>query len=191
MIQILSAQFPQIEFKTLADYEGAPEPEETGTTYEENAAIKSESAATFTNEWCLADDAGLEIDALNGEPGLHSKRFEGEDTPFPIKIARILNLLKDVPEDKRTARFRCCIALTQTTNHKPQTTIFEATCEGRIAKEPSGAGGFGYDPVFYLPELGCTMADLTAAQKHAISHRGKVLKMLSDYLSNGPAERNP
>lgn len=203
MVQILSARFPEIDFKTLADYEGAPEPEETGTTYAENAAIKSESAATFTNEWCLADDAGLEIDALNGAPGLHSKRFEGEETPFPEKMARILELLNDVPEDKRSARFRCCIALsspakqggstakpgwgrgpgTQDSEVSTNTKLFEATCEGRISLSPSGAGGFGYDPIFYLPQLGCTMADLTAEQKHAISHRGKVLRMLAEYLA--------
>ena len=183
MIQILSARFPELEFKTLADYPNAPEPEETGITYAENATIKSESATAFTNEWSLADDAGLEIDALDGAPGLHSKRFEGEDTPFPQKMARILDLLKNVPEEKRTARFRCCIALTEPTKSKTQTTIFEATCEGRIALQPSGSGGFGYDPIFYLPQLGCTMADLTAEQKHAISHRGKVLGMLVGYLS--------
>jgi XTP/dITP diphosphohydrolase len=185
MVQILSPQFPEIEIKTLADYEGAPEPEEIGTTYAENAAIKSESAAAFTGEWSLADDAGLEIDALNGEPGLRSKRFEGEETPFPQKMARILELLKDVPEDKRTARFRCCIALSEpraTSHQPPPTKLFEATCEGRIALQPSGVGGFGYDPIFYLPELGCTMADLTAEQKHAISHRGKVLTILANYL---------
>jgi len=179
-VQILSASFPSLNIKTLADYEGAPEPEETGTTYAENATIKSESAARFTGEWSLADDAGLEIDALEGAPGVHSKRFEGEDTPFPEKMARILELLRDVPDAQRTARFRCCIALTEPSSL--QTQLFEATCEGRIAQSPSGSGGFGYDPIFFLPQLGCTMADLTAEQKHAISHRGKVLGMLTRYL---------
>lgn len=191
MIQILSSRFPELEFRTLADYEGAPEPEETGTTYAANATIKSESAAAFTGEWSLADDAGLEIDALDGAPGLYSKRFAGEDLPFPEKMAKILELLKDVPDENRTARFRCNIALTAPTALFPElndetseTRIFEATCEGRIAREPSGNGGFGYDPIFYLPELGCTMADLTPDQKHAISHRGKVLRMLVDYLGD-------
>ncbi len=180
MVQILSVSFPELEIKTLADYDGAPEPEETGTTYADNATIKSASAAKFTGEWSLADDAGLEIDALDGAPGLHSKRFEGEDTPFPEKMARILELLRDVPEQKRTARFRCCIALTQPSALSTQ--LFEATCEGRIAQQPSGKGGFGYDPIFFLPQLGCTMADLTPEQKHAISHRGKVLGMLTRHL---------
>lgn len=180
MVQILSARFPEIEFLTLADFEGAPEPDETGTTYAENAAIKADSAAEFTQEWCLADDAGLEVDAMGGAPGLYSKRFEGEDTPFPIKMERILARLEGLSEAERSARFRCCVALARP--HQP-TEVFEATCEGRIATEPSGNGGFGYDPIFWLPERGCTMADLTAEEKHSVSHRGKVLKAVGDYLS--------
>lgn len=179
MVQILGARFPDLEIVTLSDYPGAPEPEETGSTYPENAAIKSESASRFTGEWCLADDAGLEIDALNGAPGVHSKRFEGEDTPFPAKMAKILAALDGLPAERRSARFRCCIALT---NPSGDTNILESTCEGRIAEAPSGAGGFGYDPIFFLPERGCTMADLTAEQKHEISHRGKVLRKFADYL---------
>lgn len=181
MVQILSERFPNLEIKTLADYPGAPEPEETGDTYPENAKIKSESAASFTGEWCLADDAGLEIDALGGAPGVHSKRFEGEDSSFDHKIGRILELLMDVPEEGRGARFRCYIALTPPPA-KGETTLFNATCEGRIATEQSGRGGFGYDPIFFLPELDCTMADLTAEQKHEVSHRGKVLRMFSDWV---------
>ena len=183
MVTILSRRFPELEILTLADYPGAPEPEETGTTYAENASIKAENACAFTNEICVADDAGLEVDALGGEPGLYSKRFAGEETPFPEKMRIILERLTGMCAQQRAARFRCCVALA-----KPGEPIevFEATCEGRIAEEPSGGGGFGYDPIFYLPELGCTMADLTADQKHAISHRGKVLKMLGDRLSDLP-----
>ena len=180
MIQILSERFPGLELLTLADYEGAPEPEETGTTYEENASIKARSAAAFTGEWCLSDDAGLEIDALGGAPGLYSKRFGGEDLPFPEKIALILARMEGVPDEKRGARFRCCVALA---SPEEATEAFMATCEGRIAHEPSGGGGFGYDPIFYLPDLGCTMADLTAEQKHKISHRGKVLAMVSERIA--------
>lgn len=184
MIQILSERFPELEFRTLADYPDAPEPEETGTTYAENAAIKAESAAAATGEWSLADDAGLEIDALNGEPGLWSKRFAGEDTPFLDKMRRILERMNDVPETERTARFRCCVALAppHTQHITPNALVFEAICEGRIAREPSGAGGFGYDPIFALPELQCTMADLSAGEKHSVSHRGKVLRKLGSYL---------
>ncbi|HVT13600.1 MAG TPA: RdgB/HAM1 family non-canonical purine NTP pyrophosphatase [Fimbriimonadaceae bacterium] len=180
MMQILSKRFPGIEFLTLADYPDAPEPEETGTTYAENATIKALSAAKATGEWSLADDAGLEIDAMGGEPGLHSKRFEGEETPFPEKMRRILDRMKDTPESERDARFRCCVVLSSA-NGNP--IVFEATCEGRIAFAPSGAGGFGYDPIFFLPQRGCTMADLSSEEKHAVSHRGKVLKSAGDYLA--------
>ncbi|MBL8047961.1 MAG: RdgB/HAM1 family non-canonical purine NTP pyrophosphatase [Chthonomonas sp.] len=180
MMQILSAAFPSWEILTLADYPNAPEPEETGTTYEENATIKAESALAATGEWCLADDAGLEIDAFGGEPGLYSKRFLGEETTFPEKMRIILERMRETPEAQRGARFRCCVALARP--GEPTETLV-ATCEGRIATEMSGNGGFGYDPIFWLPQLDCTMADLTAVQKHAISHRGKVLAMLTARLT--------
>ncbi len=179
MVQILSEAIPDLQIKTLADYPGAPEPEETGDTYPENAAIKAHSAAEFTGEWTLADDAGLEIDALPGELGLYSKRFAGEETPFPEKMQIILDRMTGLPVAERAARFVCCVALTSPSG---DTVTFLATCEGRIAESPSGAGGFGYDPIFYLPEKGCCMADLTAEQKHAISHRGKVLALVIDHL---------
>jgi XTP/dITP diphosphohydrolase len=179
MVTILRERFHSIPITTLEDFPGAPEPEEDGATYRDNAIIKAESAVHFTQQWCIADDAGLEIDALDGAPGVHSRRFEGKDTPFPEKMAIILDRMKDVPEENRGARFVCCVALA--CQDKPS-QVFEAACEGRIALEPHGSGGFGYDPIFFLPELGCTMAELTPAQKHAISHRGKVLKLLGDHL---------
>lgn len=182
MVTILARRLPGLEIRTLAEYPGAPEPEESGTTYAENATIKAESAARFTHEWSVADDAGLEIDALDGGPGLHSKRFEGEETPFAEKMRRILERLDGVPTETRGARFRCCVAVAAPGVASP-TKVFEATCEGRIALAPSGSGGFGYDPIFSLPELGCTMADLTADQKHAISHRGKVLALVGEDLA--------
>lgn len=180
MIQIISARFPNLVLKTLADYPDAPEPVETGDTYEENALIKARSAVQHTGEWSLADDAGLEIDAIPGELGIYSKRFAGEDTTFPEKMAIILERMKGLPEDKRAARFRCDIALV---SPRGEEHVIEDTCEGRIAEEPSGAGGFGYDPIFYLPERQCCMANLTAEQKHSISHRGKVLRKLAEYLA--------
>jgi XTP/dITP diphosphohydrolase len=172
MATILGRALPGWEFVTLADYPGAPEPEETAADYEGNAVIKAESACAFTGEWCLADDAGLEIDALPGELGVHSKRFGGAELPFEAKMARVLAALEDVPEERRGARFVCWVALA-----RPGTEVetFSATCEGRIAWSMSGAGGFGYDPIFWLPERGCTMASLSADEKHAVSHRGKVL----------------
>ena len=180
MVTILSGTFPTIEFSTLEEFPGAPESEETGETYQENAAIKAESACKFTGLWSLADDAGLEIDALPGELGVHSKRFAGEDTSFKEKMRLILLWMSGIPTEKRSARFQCTIALARP-NEK--TVFFDATCEGRIAEKPSGKGGFGYDPIFWLDERDCTMADLTAEQKHEISHRGKVLREFSKWLS--------
>jgi XTP/dITP diphosphohydrolase len=179
MREILVARFPDLELLTLTDYPGIEEPEETGTTYAENAVIKAEAAAAATGEACVADDAGLEIDFLKGKPGLQSKRFMGENTPFEEKMAAILERMEGVPDAERTARFRVAVALA-----RPGQPVhsFAAVCEGRIAFAPKGTGGFGYDPIFFLPELGCTMAELTPEQKHAVSHRGKVLKMLGDYI---------
>ena len=182
MVTILSRRFPELEILTLADFPEAPEPEETGITYEDNALIKAESAAQATGEWCLADDAGLEIDALPGELGVYSKRFAGEETSFPEKMAIILDRMRATPLEERGARFRCFIALARPGS---DSKVFSATCEGQISSAPSGAGGFGYDPIFWLPELGRTMADLTADEKHAISHRGKVLTAFGDWWQSG------
>jgi len=174
MMTILAQLLPEVEILTLLDFPHQQEPEETGTTYAENATIKAEHAAAHTGEWCLADDAGLEIDALGGAPGLYSKRFGGEEMPFPEKMGLLLAELEG--QANRSARFRCCVALA---NPSHDTRVFEACCEGSIATTPSGRGGFGYDPIFWLPEMGCTMADLTSDQKHAISHRGKVLRLFA------------
>lgn len=179
MKDILSSALPEIEFLCLDDFNGAPEPEETGTTYTENASIKAVSAANFTGLPSLADDAGLEIDAMNGEPGLYSKRFAGEETPFSEKMKIILGRLEGVQDGERGARFHCAISFA-VPGQDP--AIFEAVCEGKIANEPSGNGGFGYDPIFWLSERNCTMADLTAAEKHEISHRGKVLRTFVSFL---------
>jgi XTP/dITP diphosphohydrolase len=180
MVTILSNRFPTLQLLTLADFDGAPEPDETGACYAENAAIKAESAVRFTGEWCLADDAGLEVAAMNGEPGLHSRRFAGAETPFPEKMRMIFERLAGVPVAGRGARFVCWVALARPGS---PTELFSATCEGRIADAPSGNGGFGYDPIFWLPTRNCTMADLTAEEKHAVSHRGKVLAKVGDFLA--------
>ncbi len=181
MTTILAEGLPGWTFQTLADYPDAPEPDETGETYAENAAIKAESACAFTGEWALADDAGLEIDALPGELGVWSKRFAGEETSFPEKMQIILDRLRCHHEADRTARFRCHIALARP---NLPTEHFSATFEGRIAHEPRGEGGFGYDPIFYIPELDKTMAELTAADKHAVSHRGQVLRTFIAWMQN-------
>ncbi|HWP30108.1 MAG TPA: RdgB/HAM1 family non-canonical purine NTP pyrophosphatase [Fimbriimonadales bacterium] len=168
------------EIKTLMDYPQYEEPEEISDSYAENARIKAETAMRETGEMCIADDAGLEIDALGGKPGVHSKRFAGEETPFPEKIRQILEMLRDVPEEKRTARFRCFVAIA---SPGMETRIFEASKEGKIAFEPRGSYGFGYDPIFYLPEYGKTYAEMLPEEKNRISHRFLVLKKTAEWLN--------
>jgi XTP/dITP diphosphohydrolase len=143
---------------------------ETGTTYEENARIKALAYADASGILTLADDSGLEIDALNGEPGIRSSRYAGEGASDRDRINLVLNKLTGVPWEKRTARFRCVIVLART--HQLIDYCF-GECHGTIAVEPKGNKGFGYDPIFYFPQLGRTMAELTDNVKNTISHRGK------------------
>lgn len=179
MTVILGELLPGWEFLTLADFPGASEPEETGETYAENARIKAEAAAAFTGEVCIADDAGLEVDALDGGPGVKSKRFLGK-TPFEFKMAQILMVIEDDPGAPRTARFRCCVAIAE---QGEETRVFEAVKEGEIV-EPRGERGFGYDPIFLLPELGKTYAELEPERKNRVSHRGLVLADAAHWLRN-------
>ena len=162
-----------LEIRTLADYPGADtEVEETGSTYGENAELKVLAGIAATGEVCIADDAGLEIDALGGQPGLFSRRFLGESTPFPEKMKRILEMLREVPEAERGCRFNCAVAIAS-----PDGRVIHCNgmCEGRIAHEMRGQFGFGYDPIFLIPELGLHMAELAPEEKRKISHRGKAL----------------
>ncbi len=182
MVRILSLALPDRRLLTLADYPGAPEPDETGATYEANALIKVRSAVLATGEECVADDAGLEIDALDGAPGVLSKRFLGADLPWPEKNARVLEMLSGVPPGRRDARFRCWVALgAPQGGSEGEERTFEGVLEGRIAPAASGAGGFGYDPIFLLPD-GRTLADLAPDEKHRVSHRGRVLAKLVAHL---------
>ena len=146
------------------------EVDETGATFAENARLKALAFARAAGLVALADDSGLEIDALGGEPGVHSKRLGGPEATPAGQIALVLERLREVPEPARTARFRCVMALAAPDG---RVETVDGTCEGRIAPAPRGQRGFGYDPIFYLPELGRTMAELDAAEKHAISHRGR------------------
>jgi XTP/dITP diphosphohydrolase len=146
------------------------EVEETGETFAENAVLKATAFASASGLPALADDSGLEIDALGGEPGVHSKRYAGPDATDADRIALVLRGLDGVPQTQRTARFRCVMALA--TPARLVGTV-EGTCEGRIAVAPRGDNGFGYDPIFLLVERGRTMAELPAAEKNAISHRGR------------------
>jgi XTP/dITP diphosphohydrolase len=163
-----------VEIQLLADYADAPPPpDENADSYVGNAVIKARACAAFTRAISFADDAGLEIDALGGKPGMHSRRFGGEQMPFPVKMSLLLEMLKDVPAERRTARFRCAVAIAT-----PDGALytFEDTLEGRIADAPRGQAGFGYDPIFYVPSLGCTLAELPAEFKNRISHRAKVMR---------------
>ncbi|MCD7765662.1 MAG: XTP/dITP diphosphatase [Lachnospiraceae bacterium] len=146
---------------------------EDGKTFEENAVIKAKTVMELSGEAVLSDDSGLEIDALDGAPGVHSARFMGTDTSYDIKNAAILEKLAGVPEEKRTARFVCAVVCAL-----PDGRIFtcQRTMEGRIGYEIRGKNGFGYDPIFYLPEYGCYSAELSPEKKNEISHRGKALR---------------
>ncbi len=160
--------------RLLADYADAPEPpDETAESYVGNAVIKARACAAFTGALSFADDAGLEIDALGGAPGVYSRRYAGEQTPFPVKMGVILEQLKDIPPERRTARFRCAVAIATPSG---ELYTFEDTLEGRIADAPRGQAGFGYDPIFYVPALGCTLAELPSQFKNRISHRAKVMR---------------
>lgn len=152
---------------------------EDGTTFEENAKIKARAVAAHTDAIVLADDSGLEIDALNKEPGVYSARYMGEDTSYHIKNAKLIERLEGVPDEERTARFVCAIAAAFPDGNIR--TVREAM-EGRIGYEERGENGFGYDPIFYLPEYGCTSAELSMEEKNRISHRGKALCLIKEEL---------
>ncbi|MBC7265086.1 MAG: XTP/dITP diphosphatase [Chloroflexi bacterium] len=154
--------------------------EESGLSYAQNALRKAMAYARASGMWTLADDSGLEVDALNGAPGVHSARYAGPQASDQDRYRLLLRNLKGVPEERRTARFRCAIALASPTG---EAHVREGTCEGRIATEPSGSGGFGYDPVFYLPEVGCTMAELPAETKNRISHRARAAMKIREVLT--------
>lgn len=160
--------------------------EENGTTFEENACIKARAvaaayAAQGRAQECvvMADDSGLEIDFLNGEPGVYSARYLGEETPFSEKSADLLRRLEDVPEEKRAARFVCAIAAVFPGGEE---AVARGTIEGRIGYELRGDNGFGYDPIFYMPEYGRTAAELLDEEKNRISHRSRALNQMKEEL---------
>lgn len=153
--------------------------EENGTTYEENAMIKARAVAAHTDAIVLADDSGLEIDYLNKEPGVYSARYMGEDTSYRIKNANLIQRLEGVPDEQRTARFVCAIAAVLPDGTELTT---RATIEGRIDYEEKGQNGFGFDPIFYVPEFGKTTAQLSEEEKNQVSHRGKALELMKKEL---------
>lgn len=154
--------------------------DENGTTFLENALIKAREVMRISGEITMADDSGLVVDAMNGEPGIYSSRWMGEDTPYGIKNAEILRRLEGVPDERRTARF-VCAAVCVFPDGRELTSV--QTFEGRIGYEETGANGFGYDPIFYVPEKGCYSAELAPEDKNAVSHRGKALRDIKAQLA--------
>jgi len=155
------------------------DPEENGSTYEENALIKARAAAGLVNCIVMADDSGLEVDYLNKEPGIYSARYLGEDTSYRIKNQTIIDRLADAAGEARSARFVCAIAAILPSGRE---LVTRAALEGRIGYEEKGSNGFGYDPIFYLPEYGKTTAELSEDEKNSISHRGKALQRMKEEL---------
>ena len=157
-----------------------PEIEEDGKTFEENAMIKARAVSKLLpDDLVLADDSGLEVDALGGEPGIYSARYLGHDTPYSVKNADIIRRLEGKEGAERSARFVCAIAAVFPDGKEK---CVRATIEGRIGFEEKGEHGFGFDPIFYVPELGCTTAEIPESEKNKISHRGKALKLMKEEL---------
>ena len=167
-----------LTMKSLDDYPGFPPASEDGSTFEENAIFKARWAARHLQLPCLADDSGLQVDALDGRPGLFSARYAPTN---PERIARLLQELKNIPPEKRNARFVCVMAAA-----KPNEDVITKTayCYGYITDKPYGMHGFGYDPVFYLPELGKTMAQLPVEDKNRISHRARAVRLILPVLED-------
>ena len=169
---------PQSDFQV-------PEAEETGLTFVENAILKARNAAAHTGLPAIADDSGLEVDALNGAPGIYSARFSGTDASDAKNNALLIDMLGDLPDAPRTARYQAVLVLMRHPDD-PTPLICQGTWEGEILLAPRGNGGFGYDPHFLIPELGVTAAEMEPAEKNRISHRGRALKALMDALREPP-----
>ena len=165
---------PQGEFDVI-------DAEETGLTFVENAILKARNAAQHTGLPAIADGSGLEVDALAGAPGIYSARFAGEDAIDQANLEKLLDALKDIPEANRSARFQCLMVYMRHAND-PTPLICQGTWEGRILRTPQGSNGFGYDPVFYVPEQQCSSAELTSDLKNRLSHRGQALRQLISVL---------
>lgn len=170
----------QIQVHTMQEAGITIEIEENGNSFEENAMIKAKEVAKHTNAIVLADDSGLEIDYLNGEPGIYSARYMGEDTSYRIKNQNLIDRLAGVPDEKRSARFVCVIAAVFPDGEVVTT---RGVMEGMIGYQEAGENGFGYDPVFFLPEYDMTSAQLDAEKKNEISHRGKALRAMKQEIA--------
>ena len=169
---------------------GVPDAEETGLTFVENAIIKARHASGLTGLPAIADDSGLEVDALAGAPGIYSARFAGADASDDDNNRKLLALLKDVPESNRSARFQCLLVYLRHAKD-PTPLICQGTWEGRIAFDTQGKNGFGYDPLFVVAEKNCRSAELMKDEKNAISHRGKAIQLLLNSLSTDQQVQQP
>lgn len=167
------------DVKSLADIGFLEEVEETGHTFEENAVLKAEAVAKAVNKMVIADDSGLSVDNLGGSPGVYSARYAGEQKDDMANINKVLQELKGIEKEQRTARFRCALAVSIPGE---ETKTVEGHVEGYIAEEPKGENGFGYDPIFIVKDKDKTMAELTSDEKNKISHRANALKKLSQLL---------
>ncbi|AFJ45690.1 XTP/dITP diphosphatase [Shimwellia blattae] len=163
---------------------GVESAEETGLTFIENAILKARHAARATGLPAIADDSGLAVDALGGAPGIYSARYAGEEASDRQNLEKLLDTMKAVPDDQRTARFHCVLVYLRHADD-PTPLVCHGSWEGRIARAPAGDGGFGYDPVFFVPSEGKTAAQLTRDEKRAISHRGQALKLLLEAMRHG------
>jgi XTP/dITP diphosphohydrolase len=171
---------------TLGDIAPVAEPEETGDTFEENARLKARYYATHSGALTVAEDSGLVIDALNGEPGVKSARFLRPDASYPERFAAIFERLARHPDRPRTARFVCALSVVQGDAIAFETT---ATVEGVIAPAPAGSSGFGYDPIFYYPPYGATLAEVGEHDKLAVAHRGKAFRQLAQWIHDAGDKR--
>ncbi|RPH26102.1 XTP/dITP diphosphatase [Buttiauxella warmboldiae] len=163
---------------------GVESAEETGLTFIENAILKARHAAQTTGLPAIADDSGLAVDVLGGAPGIYSARYAGEDASDRQNLEKLLAALKDVPDEQRKARFHCVLVYIRHAED-PTPLVCHGSWEGQITRESVGSGGFGYDPIFFVPSAGKTAAELTRDEKRAISHRGQALKLLLEAMKNG------
>ena len=178
---------PQFELKTLADFPGAPDPEETGTTFAENAAIKAESISAVFPGLVVSDDSGICVDALGGMPGVYSARYAGTHGDDEGNNRKMLTELAAKPETEKpfTARYVCAISVA---SGGKELASFIGTVEGQITLSPRGTGGFGYDPLFIPAGYNCTMAEISAEEKNSISHRGEALRKFEAWLATSPID---
>lgn len=185
-VEEFQAIFSDLPFQLLSlrDVHLNMEVEETGKTFQENSVLKALAYARASGMLTLADDSGLEIDALGGEPGVYSARFAGEQTPYEERFQIILARLQGLPAERRTARFRCIITIADPMGYYRSV---EGKIEGVIADHPAGTHGFGYDPIFLVPELGKTAAELAPEQKNEISHRGRAARLAREVLREWPS----